>query len=550
MSRDCVIENLKPDFHPHIDHARALNPQQLGAVTAPPETKLFSSLDQTLKLNVLLTAATALALTAPAQGSTNLVSQTTIPAKAAPSVGLLNDWLRRQSPEFEAWDIGGQFRLRFADSESAVPAAGTMTGIPTGGKPLTTPVNPNTDFIANGKPNSSDELLLRERVHLGCTPASWLTAFAEFQSATENRDQRSPSPDQDEANLRQASLSLGDPKNFPLTAKVGRQELIYGDQRFAGVGDWNNPGRTFDAVKLRYAGDAFWVDAFSGNVVVPCNGHFDNSNSHDWFSGIYASSDKLLPWQESQVYFLSRNADANAVSAEAADVPGTPTTARDIYTFGFRFKSLPGKLGGWDYSLEAAGQLGGIYNSTLKTRLDQQAYAVFACAGYTWKNVWAAPRLGIGFEGGSGDSNSNDGKSGTFDNLFGSNHSFYGQMDLFCERNMNIPRISASATPLKNLTLTADYLWFYLASTRDLLYPVSGSGRNSNGYGIHPGFSSEAGSELDLTASYALKPWCKLQAGYGHFFVGDYIKESAATVAANGGASDADWVFVQTTISF
>ena len=316
----------------------------------------------------------------------------------------------------------------------------------------------------------------RERVHLGYTPVTWLTAFAEFQSATESWDQRSPSPDQDEADLRQASLSLGDPKIFPLTAKVGRQELLYGDQRFVGVSDWSNPGRTFDAVKLHYAGESFWVDAFSGHVVVPYAGHFDESNGHDWFSGIYASSDKLLPWQESQIYFLSRNADASAVSAEAMDVPGTPTTARDIYTFGFRFKSLPGQLGGWDYSLEAAGQLGSIYNSTLKTRLDQQAYAVFAGAGYTWKNVWAAPRLGVGFEGGSGDSNSKDGKSETFDNLFGSNHAFYGQMDLFCERNMNIPRISASATPLKNLTLTADYLWFWLADTHDSLYPVSGSG--------------------------------------------------------------------------
>ncbi len=36
MSRDYVIENLKPEFHPHIDYARELNPQQLAAVTAPP----------------------------------------------------------------------------------------------------------------------------------------------------------------------------------------------------------------------------------------------------------------------------------------------------------------------------------------------------------------------------------------------------------------------------------------------------------------------------------------------------------------------------------
>jgi DNA helicase-2/ATP-dependent DNA helicase PcrA len=36
MSRDYVLESFKPEFHPHIDYARELNPQQLAAVTAPP----------------------------------------------------------------------------------------------------------------------------------------------------------------------------------------------------------------------------------------------------------------------------------------------------------------------------------------------------------------------------------------------------------------------------------------------------------------------------------------------------------------------------------
>ena len=36
MSRDYVLDNLKPEFHAQIDYARELNPQQLAAVTAPP----------------------------------------------------------------------------------------------------------------------------------------------------------------------------------------------------------------------------------------------------------------------------------------------------------------------------------------------------------------------------------------------------------------------------------------------------------------------------------------------------------------------------------
>ncbi len=36
MSREYVLENFKTEFHPQIDYARELNPQQFAAVTAPP----------------------------------------------------------------------------------------------------------------------------------------------------------------------------------------------------------------------------------------------------------------------------------------------------------------------------------------------------------------------------------------------------------------------------------------------------------------------------------------------------------------------------------
>ena len=83
-----------------------------------------------------------------------------------------------------------------------------------------------------------------------------------------------------------------------------------------------------------------------------------------------------------------------------------------------------------------------------------------------------------------------------------------------------------------------------------MLYPESGAARKLNGYGIHPGNSSFVGSELDLVANYTARSWLNLQVGYGHFFVGDYIKESIATVPANGGAVDADWVYAQASVNF
>ena len=333
-----------------------------------------------ISLGSLLLGSAALSAVAQVPATNAASAQAPTPSAAKPAVAspsLVNDWLRQQSPAFKSWDIGGQFQLRYELKDNA----GSF---------------PNRDFIAQVQDNSNDYLMERLRYHLGYTPASWFTAFVEGRNSLEQRDKRMPSLDIDSVNLRQAFVAFGDAKQFPLLAKVGRQELLYGEERFVGIADWNNIGRTFDAAKLRYESSDFWLDAFAGRMVIPYEGHFNVANDYDWLFGLYGSTPKLIPWQETQLYFLSRNVGKNAPNAIAPGLPGTPTTARDIYTYGTRWASLPGKLGGWDYSLEAAGQFGSINQSNV--RRDQESYAVFASGGYTWKKAWGSPRLGLGYE--------------------------------------------------------------------------------------------------------------------------------------------------------
>ena len=440
---------------------------------------------------------------------------------AEKEVTLVNGILREKSPAYEAWDIGAEFRARQEIKDDAG-------------------VTPDTDFIS-GIAESREAIYLREKIHVGYKASPWFSAFVEGRDASGHEDLKAD----DVFDLHQAYLKIGNAKEFPLTATLGRQELAYGDERFIGKGNWNNTGRSFDAFKLRMENPFGWVDAFTSRVVIPDDGNFNVSNDYDYLSGIYAGTQNLMPWQETQVYFLARNYGIKGPNAIAPGAPGSPTTQRDIYTLGTLWKSDPEAFGGWDYSMEAALQFGSVYNTTQKERLDQQSHALFASGGYTWKNAWGIPRLGLGYEYGSGDGDSTDGKVETFENLFGTQHKPYGLMDLAGARNMHIPKLSFSIKPVKGLTLAADGMVFMLASTDDYFYPESGGGRKTNGYGINPGSSSHVGTEIDLYATYKINAWSSFELGYGHFFTGNYIDDSVGNRA-----EDADWCYTQLTLTF
>ena len=69
--------------------------------------------------------------------------------------------------------------------------------------------------------------------------------------------------------------------------------------------------------------------------------------------------------------------------------------------------------------------------------------------GYTFQEPWQ-PRIAFEFDYGSGDSDPADGKLTTFDNLYPTNHLFYGFMDFISLQNLNDYRFQVSAKPSKN----------------------------------------------------------------------------------------------------
>jgi hypothetical protein len=458
-----------------------------------------------------------------------------------------------------AWDFGGQERVRFEDHEGY--------GIP--GVPGL-PAKPNNDFRDHGADVSNDYWLSRLRVHADYNNP-WWSAYVEGQSSLASGDERfayfaNPTPpgtfnhqgDGPESNsidLHQAYLTLGDLKEFPVSLKVGRQELSYGEERLVGAYGWNNIGRSFDAIKLRLQNEWLSADLFTSHIVIPEDGHFDVFNEHELFSGVYATSSKP-PKNTLDFYFFARNASRHAINDEPSPQFPQPS-ARDIYTVGGRVKSKPGELGNWDYLLDGAYQFGNFLDTRAGApvqRLDQNAFMVVALGGYTLSEAWAKPRLGLEFDYGSGDSNAKDGTHGTFDNLFPTNHRFYGSMDLVSLQNIQDLGLNLTLKPHPRVNVALMGNTFWLADTHDNFYNVAGAPRGGvtptpgNGFGINPKYNDYAGSELTLIAGWAMTRFAQLEGGYGHFFHGDYISQSWS--APGFGARDADFVYLQLTMNF
>lgn len=417
----------------------------------------------------------------------------------------------------------------------------------------------NRDFDSSLHDDNDDSWLLsRFRVGLACKPVSWLTIYGQAQDSREAFSDRANIPGvrgaegDDIFDLRQAYIALGNLKKFPLLLTIGRQAVSYGDNRLVADSRWGNFGRTFDAVRLRFEEPHYWIEGFAMRPVQIERHEFNASDAEDNFFGGYFSTD-FVPGQTTDFYVFCRQKDDNQPDLDPTnklDPEGTWNgPAARFATIGARVKSKPDTLHAWDYTAELAYQVGDLYATDLESaRFALSAFALHVAGGYTAKQLPWKPRFGLEYDFASGDSDPTDGNSGSFQNLFPSNHDKYGFMDEFSWRNIHDLRFQANARPVRKLELEFDLHAFWLADTHDFWYRSNGISalrtRTPEGRDVRTvGARNFAGEEIDLTATYELSKCVKLQAGYSHFFAGDYLADT-------GASSDADFGYVMTTFIY
>ena len=350
--------------------------------------------------------------------------------------------------------------------------------------------------------------LSRVRFNVTVTPNKYLSFQANVQDARVGGKTVGPTtaPFRGPFDLRALFADVGTAK-APVAARLGRQELAFGEQRLLGHLAWVNTGRTWDAARGILRHKAFQVDVFAASLVRSLPDGFDKSGNGNRLVGAYATTAKLLPKATVEPYVFVRH-DENLRSELG------PFGSIDQTTIGAR---TAGKLPlGLDYGVEMALQRGSLADDSIN-----------AWAGH-WQMRESLPGAGAvkltsEYNFATGDKNPTDGTRATFDQLYPTGHDKLGLADQVGWRNTHHLREGFEFSPVKATPISVNYQTWWLAEKTDGLYAANG---NRIAFVAGGAASSHVGQELDVQVTRALTPQLALAAGYAHMFAGDFLKQA------------------------
>ncbi len=360
--------------------------------------------------------------------------------------------------------------------------------------------------------------MIRSRFHADLWFRDNVRLFAEFLDARTFGQSLAPLPTDvnhtDMLNLF-ADVKVATVKDAPAYIRFGRQELLYGSQRLISTLDWVNTRRTFQGAK------AFWktadldLDAFWVRPMITEADRFDNWDTKRDFFGLW-STYRPMKGQLVDLYFLSLLNDNQTL---AFNRPGNIIGSSNIQTLGSR---LAGDYNQFLYELEGMYQFGKFAN------MDVSAFAVASGAGYHFKGQPMNPQFWLRYDFASGDSNSNDNRYNTFNQLFPFGNYYLGWADRVGRQNIHDFNAQLNLHPMPWATFTAQYHRFYLANKRDFLYNAAG---NATLRDITGQSGSHVGDEIDFRFNIHVDRHQDVLVGYSKLFAGDFLKARAPGVS-------------------
>jgi hypothetical protein len=333
-----------------------------------------------------------------------------------------------------------------------------------------------------------------------------------------------------------ADLQLTDTtaKNKNLSLKIGRQELVYDDQRLLGNLDWLQQGRRHDAALLKYEASGYVLHfgaAFNQNRELSSGTLYNNTppgayaattNGGSMYKNMaFLYAGKKLG--EGTVSFLFLH---DAFSSYRSD----PITAAKLYdsstwsraTTGLYYANTVGKV--W-MNASAYHQFG---RNASGQKVNAQLFNLAAL--YAFDKRFSGGGGVDYYSGGTAGNNSN-----AFDPLYGTPHKFGGLMDYFYVAN-GFGRNGLVDYFLRGKFKASDKLAF----TADV--------HQFNSAAAVDGFRTKnLGQEMDLVASYALTKQVQFEAGYGRYFTTALLASPAVKNIPNA-KPQANWAYLMINV--
>jgi len=238
-------------------------------------------------------------------------------------------------------------------------------------------------------------------------------------------------------------------------AQLGRQQLVYDDERLLGSNDWDMAGNAHDALKVGYSEgnhQAHLILALSQNSETTRQTYYNatlgmpyKSMQTLWYH--YDGKDTPVVPFDVSLLVMNLGYEMGSSTKQQSDV-------KHMVTLGTHFNVTP--------PLEGLKVAGSFYYQTGNSTA---AWMAALRADYQIDDVWTAH---AGIDHLSGDDALLDGKVYCFDPLFGSHHQFYGAMDIFYMPQFSLSdlyglqdfQLGMKSTYLKWLPMQLTYHYF------------------------------------------------------------------------------------------
>lgn len=316
-----------------------------------------------------------------------------------------------------------------------------------------------------------------------------------------------------------------------LSLKLGRQELVYDDERIFGNSNWDQQGRTHDVALLRYDG-MIKIDmgaAFNQDQKHLSGAHY-NLHNYKTMQFVWLNTD-IVDNLNLSLLFLNNGFQYDYVIHENGH---DYNKSKDVYnqTLGGRLVFTPG-----DFNFHASAYY--TMGKDVKDR-DLSAYYVGLGADYDLSDDWT---LGLGWEHLSGTDQKDmienpDGyKNKSFNPFYGSSHKFNGFMDYF-----NTNDNWSNSVGLNDLFASVQF------SRRNFEFNITGHAFLTAASVIKDGNVNETmesylGTEIDMTMAYKLSRTSNVVLGYSQMIGSETLQ------ALKGGDRKAcnNWAYLMFT---